>query len=217
MIVYFIRHGKTNLNLEKRISGARTDAPLSDKGIAELKEYVKEKIYPSDPGNCYTSDLKRTWQTIQAIYPERSYKHTVLLNERDFGEIETETDKHKIIQWRKSIFDEKGNEREEVFGKGECTRVFAERVERDFHKFLEQRFANGEQRITICGHGAYLRQIGANYGLGQLGDYKYLICNGKGLVFDVIRTDMGKYSLQIVDFVGGKHMEDVMEVRQSLE
>ena len=53
MILYFIRHGKTKLNFEKRISGARVDAPLSSSGILELRDYVKEKLYPADPGNCY--------------------------------------------------------------------------------------------------------------------------------------------------------------------
>lgn len=217
MILYFIRHGKTKLNFEKRISGARVDAPLSSSGILELRDYVKEKLYPADPGNCYASNMKRTQQTLHVIYPDRDCKYTALLQERDFGAIETEKDREKIIRWRKSIFDEQGKEREEAFGSGECTRIFAERVNRDFQKFLDARFENEEKKITVCGHGAYLRQLGFNYGIMQLDDYRNLVCNGKGVVFDIKQMHPGKYSMKIIDFIGGGYMREVMEIRKFLE
>lgn len=55
MKLYFIRHGKTEWNLEMRFQGASGDSPLLETSIDELKRLGKhlsnvqfDKIYSSD-------------------------------------------------------------------------------------------------------------------------------------------------------------------------
>ena len=65
MKLYFIRHGKTEWNLEMRFQGASGDSPLLETSIDELKRLVKhlsnvkfDKIYSSDlPRACHSAEI----------------------------------------------------------------------------------------------------------------------------------------------------------------
>lgn len=65
MKLYFIRHGKTEWNLEMRFQGASGDSPLLETSIDELKRLGKhlsnvkfDKIYSSDlPRACHSAEI----------------------------------------------------------------------------------------------------------------------------------------------------------------
>jgi len=80
--VDFIRHGKTEGNLEMRYVG-RTDEPLSFSGIAEL---MKTDYPPC--GVLITSPMKRCIQTAELIYPGKAPIICEELRECDFGAFE---------------------------------------------------------------------------------------------------------------------------------
>ena len=66
MKFYFIRHGKTLWNLERRFQGASGDSPLLDESIETLKklgQYLQE--IPFDV--IYSSDLPRAITSAQII------------------------------------------------------------------------------------------------------------------------------------------------------
>ncbi|WP_165450569.1 histidine phosphatase family protein [Intestinimonas massiliensis (ex Afouda et al. 2020)] len=209
MLVYFIRHGKTAINLAGRISGARLDPPLSPEGIGELEGYRKAGIYPPLSEVCYTSEFLRTRQTLTTIYPGASYQATALLNERDFGPIEYETDPAAIQKWRDDRFDENGAERQSRYGDGESTPVFAARVRRDFSLLLSGLLDRGCRQVTICGHGGFLREIGRQFRVAGFENVKPAVKNGNGLIFDVERT--GKLSVRLAGYIGGTALQDVVE------
>ena len=79
--IVLIRHGKTEGNKEKRYIG-RTDQPLSEEGIAGIKENLGR--YPSVE-KVYASPMKRTRQTAELIYPGQASELVDGLREMDMG------------------------------------------------------------------------------------------------------------------------------------
>ena len=79
MIIYFIRHGATAGNLEKRYIG-RTDERLCTEGIERLKEL--RELVPDIKGNSipavcqgaeavFTSPMKRCIATADILFPDK--------------------------------------------------------------------------------------------------------------------------------------------------
>lgn len=62
--IYIIRHGETELNRQGIVQGRGINSDLNDTGRAQAEAfYQKYKDVPFD--KIYTSELKRTWQTVQ--------------------------------------------------------------------------------------------------------------------------------------------------------
>lgn len=80
-----IRHGETAWNRERRMQG-QTDTPLSDIGYAQAKA-VGERLARHPFAAIYSSDLKRAWDTAQAIAQAsgRDVLSMPGLRERTFG------------------------------------------------------------------------------------------------------------------------------------
>lgn len=211
MRINFIRHGKTEANLSGRISGSRIDCPLSVQGISELEILRKHTLYPAQPGLCFTSDLLRTQQTMQTIYPGQPFTPTPLLRERDFGPIEWETDPEKIRQWRMERWNKDGTENSARYGDGETTPVFANRVQRDFSLFVTQLLKRHVSTVTVCGHGGFLRQLGTGFCVKGFENVKPAVLNGRGLIFEVSISDAAPFQITLAGYIGGNTLEEVVE------
>lgn len=211
MRINYIRHGKTIVNFQHRVSGRRTDDPLCQEGLDEIRENILRGIYPREPFECYTSCLQRTQQTLRLVYPDRPFTISPLLNERDFGLIEYETDLEVINRWRVERVDERGEEIEEAFSTigGESTLVFTRRVLRDFTAFLDECY-QPDKTITIFGHGGYLRQLFPAFEVPGLARLRPRIRNGFGAVFRVERVGAA-YRLTVEEWIGSKQLEDIVE------
>ena len=96
MIIYFIRHGATEGNLEKRYIG-RTDECLCPEGIErlkELKEFMPDIQAVSNTAGCksaeavFTSPMKRCIETADILFPDK--KNIIIddFRECDFGDFE---------------------------------------------------------------------------------------------------------------------------------
>ncbi len=96
MIIYFIRHGATAGNLEKRYIG-RTDEGLCTEGIErlkELRELVPDIQAVSNTAGCksaeavFTSPMKRCIETADILFPDK--KNIIIddFRECDFGDFE---------------------------------------------------------------------------------------------------------------------------------
>ena len=64
-MLYIVRHGQTNWNIEKRITG-RMDISINETGIKEAYE-LKEKLKDIKFDYIFTSPLKRTIETAKII------------------------------------------------------------------------------------------------------------------------------------------------------
>ena len=84
MQVYFIRHGSTAGNLERRYVGS-TDESLTE-AAAELLKQHKDR-YPQ-PEVVFTSPLKRCLETAELLFPGKDPEILKGLRECDFGEFE---------------------------------------------------------------------------------------------------------------------------------
>jgi broad specificity phosphatase PhoE len=86
--VYLVRHGESQLNLEKRVSG-QMDTPLSSKGH-RYSQTLGEQLRTVQLTGIYTSALSRTIETAgptAAIHGLPIQSHAAL-NEQDFGILE---------------------------------------------------------------------------------------------------------------------------------
>lgn len=84
--LYLIRHGKTYCN-EKQLYCGRSDVELSENGIKELKEDLKEQNYEK----CdfyFTSGAKRANQTLEILCPGNKYNILDEFFEYNFGDFE---------------------------------------------------------------------------------------------------------------------------------
>ena len=81
MNIYFIRHGQTPSNAEKRYI-SHTDEGLSEFGKSQL-----DKLFP-DCEIVVCSSLKRCVETAEIIYPDKMKTFDNRLTECDFGDFE---------------------------------------------------------------------------------------------------------------------------------
>lgn len=88
VIFYFIRHGQTLWNAEKKIQG-HADIPLNAKGKQESYE-LKALLSNITFTECFSSDLLRAYETAQIIVSDRSLKVLTdpRLRERDYGNLQ---------------------------------------------------------------------------------------------------------------------------------
>lgn len=83
MIVYLIRHGKTEAN-EKGLYCGSTDLPLSEEGA----EALKELRYDIKNVRFITSGMKRTNETLRLLFGDVPYEADPRFREVDFGSFE---------------------------------------------------------------------------------------------------------------------------------
>lgn len=84
-MIYIIRHGQTNWNLEGRYAG-RIDVPLNEKGIEEAYQ-VKEQLKNIKFDKVFSSPLIRAFQTAQIVNDTNIIKDDRLI-ERSNGALE---------------------------------------------------------------------------------------------------------------------------------
>ena len=84
-MIYVVRHGQTDWNLEGRFQG-RTDIPLNEKGKEQAKK-TKEKLDGIKFDKVFSSSLRRAFETAQII-TEEPIKIDDRIIERGKGQLE---------------------------------------------------------------------------------------------------------------------------------
>ncbi|MBU2103864.1 histidine phosphatase family protein [Patescibacteria group bacterium] len=84
---YFVRHGQTQFNVDRRITG-HVDIPLTNEGIDQAKKAAQE--LPEDCAEIFSSDSLRCRQTAEILNEGRNLPVTfdARLRERHFGSLE---------------------------------------------------------------------------------------------------------------------------------
>ncbi|MGH2399367.1 MAG: histidine phosphatase family protein [bacterium] len=84
-----VRHGLTELNRDKRVSGQTLDVPLLDEGIRQAEE-ARERFAGTPLDVVISSPLRRAIQTAEIVtgFPEHAIEIDPLCNERSFGKME---------------------------------------------------------------------------------------------------------------------------------
>lgn len=180
--IVLIRHGKTEGNKEKRYIG-RTDQPLSEEGIAGIKENLGR--YPSVE-KVYASPMKRTRQTAELIYPGQASELVDSLREMDMGVFEGKN--HAELKNRPSYILWVATRGKISIPGGESMKDFGKRTMDAFTQVLGDMQAEGIKRSAVVAHGGTIMSI-----VSQLVDddyYKYMVNNGAG--FRLTLDDDGK-------------------------
>lgn len=170
--IVLIRHGKTEGNKEKRYIG-RTDQPLSEEGIAGIKENLGR--YPSVE-KVYASPMKRTRQTAELIYPGQASELVDGLREMDMGVFEGKN--HAELKNRPSYILWVATRGKISIPGGESMKDFGKRTMDAFTQVLGDMQAEGIKRSAVVAHGGTIMSI-----VSQLADddyYKYMVNNGAG-------------------------------------
>lgn len=106
--LYLIRHGKTYCN-ERQLYCGKSDVGLSENGISELKEILKEQHYEK----CdfyFTSGAKRANQTLEILCPGNKYNILDKFFEYNFGDFELKSyeDLKELTEYTSWVDDEEG-------------------------------------------------------------------------------------------------------------
>lgn len=135
---YFIRHGETDFNKEKRYIGLH-DISLNKKGIEQVKQSLL-LLNDKNISVIYSSPLKRALQTANIISQYLNIPIVIINNfkERDFG----------ILQTRK-----KPNYKKKYFNRGQTLYEHHRETIRGFHKI------NNKNNILIVAHSGTLKVL----------------------------------------------------------
>ncbi|MBQ6313641.1 histidine phosphatase family protein [Candidatus Saccharibacteria bacterium] len=153
MKLYFVRHGETDWNLEKRAQG-QVETPLNSTGIRQAEE-LREKIKKYKFDVCYCSPLKRAVQTAGIILQNHNIKiiYDDNLKERSFGSLEG-TDEST---WTLDEFDLKLNSRE---GGMESIKDVLERSKKVLERIKSEN--PPDAKVLIVAHDFFLRTLHFN-------------------------------------------------------
>lgn len=158
-IVYFVRHGVTEWNLQHRFQGQQ-DVPLNEEGFEQAHAVahwlVKQPVVFS---GVYSSDLKRASQTAEIIAEHVGVKayFAEALREIHVGDwqglcVDEVNERYpgQLERWRREI------DTYSLPGGGENATIVQERMYRFFEQLLEQH--RGEA-IVIVSHGMALTAL----------------------------------------------------------
>ena len=188
MEIYFIRHGKTAGNIQKRYVGS-TDEPLCEEGICELnarREVILRAFLVHDgcckqsdmeverkvemlPEKVYVSPMLRCRQTAELLFPDAEQEVITNLREMDFGEFEYKNYGELVVDQRYQAFIDSGGQMD--FPDAEPQKQFRERVQRALAECLKKRRAfmtnlksdESEGPLVFVVHGGTIMAIMEKY------------------------------------------------------
>ena len=188
MEIYFIRHGETVCNKERRYQGA-IDLPLSEEGRRKLcrADFEAEEVF--------VSTLKRSIETARILFPEAKLLQDPGLDEMHFGDFEGRTademkDDPAYGKWVEDNCEGR-------CPNGESMAEFDERVRSAVSRILRKAAEEKKEKVVIVAHGGTFMSALEGFASPERKYYEWLPGNGAGYVFNYAPKDPG-FSLQLV-------------------
>lgn len=177
MKLTFIRHGKTQGNIEHRYVG-RTDESLCEEGrkAAESKQEYYGLFERADA--VFVSPMRRCVETMQMFYNKNSAVPVYEIEdfrEYDFGEYEMKN--HEELMEYDSYRKWLESNGEYDMPAGEGLACFKKRVVAAFDKSIEICEKNGFENVIYVVHGGTIMSIFEKYDDKELQYYDYMIKN----------------------------------------
>lgn len=178
MLIYLLRHGRTEGNLLGRYIG-RTDEALCAEFTKELRE--KSGRYTADL--LFVSPMKRCVQTAQILFPGQKQYSVNDFRECDFGVFENKnyqelSDDPRYQAW----IDSNGML---PFPEGESRESFQQRCVYAFQKVLEEAKKQKAETVACVVHGGTIMSILAELAYPKRDYYEYQVRNGGGYAVTV--------------------------------
>ena len=204
MEIYFVRHGQTIWNVEKRFQGL-SDSPLTELGITQAK-LLGEKLKDIKFDKFYSTSLKRAYDTANYIKGNREQKVEIFddfveISMGDMEGIKQEDFKKLYPEQVKNFFFNQLEYDPSSFG-GENFLEVRERVIRGLNKFIE--LNKNYERVLAVSHGATLKTL-LHYISGK--DISTLSDEAipKNTSYTIVKYENGKF--EIIDFSNISHLE----------
>ena len=204
MEIYFVRHGQTIWNVEKRFQGL-SDSPLTELGITQAK-LLGEKLKDIKFDKFYSTSLKRAYDTANYIKGNRKQKVEIFddfveISMGDMEGIKQEDFKKLYPEQVKNFFFNQLEYNPSSFG-GESFLEVRERVIRGLNKFIE--LNKNYERVLVVSHGATLKTL-LHYISGK--DISTLSDEAipKNTSYTIVKYENGKF--EIIDFSNVSHLE----------
>ena len=150
MQIFFIRHGKTQWNLERRLQGQNGDSPLLDASYVEM-ERIHDQLKPINFDRVLTSPQPRAIKTLERL-TDLPYNTDSRLSEWNFGEVEGMEIVEAVARYPQEMYDSRNAlDRFDgsVFGAESVDSVLAR-----FDSLLAELRTNRRERVLLIGHGA---------------------------------------------------------------
>jgi len=206
MEIYFVRHGQTIWNVEKRFQGL-SDSPLTELGITQAK-LLGEKLKDIKFDKFYSTSLKRAYDTANYIKGNRKQKVEIFddfveISMGDMEGIKQEDFKKLYPEQVKNFFFNQLEYNPSSFG-GESFLEVRERVIRGLNKFIE--LNKNYERVLVVSHGATLKTL-LHYISGK--DISTLSDEAipKNTSYTIVKYENGKF--EIIDFSNTSHLEEI--------
>ncbi len=206
MEIYFVRHGQTIWNVEKRFQGL-SDSPLTDLGITQAK-LLGEKLKNIKFDKFYSTSLKRANDTANYIKGNREQKVEIFddfveISMGDMEGIQQEEFKKLYPKQVKNFFFNQLEYNPTPFN-GESFIELRERVAKGLEKFIE--LNRNYERVLVVSHGATLKTL-LHYISGR--DISTLSDEviPKNTSYTIVNYDGEKF--KIIDFSNVSHLEEI--------
>nr|WP_314656401.1 histidine phosphatase family protein [uncultured Fusobacterium sp.] len=204
MEIYFVRHGQTIWNVEKRFQGL-SDSPLTELGITQAK-LLGKKLKDIKFDKFYSTSLKRANDTANYIKGNREqeveiFDDFVEISMGDMEGIQQEEFKKLYPKQVKNFFFNQLEYDPSSFG-GESFLEVRERVAKGLDKFID--LNKDYERVLVVSHGATLKTL-LHYISGK--DISTLSDEviPKNTSYTIVKYENGKF--EIIDFSNVSHLE----------
>ena len=205
MEIYFVRHGQTIWNVEKRFQGL-SDSPLTELGITQAK-LLGEKLKDIKFDKFYSTSLKRANDTANYIKGNRKqeveiFDDFVEISMGDMEGIQQEDFKKLYPEQVKNFFFNQLEYNPSSF-KGESFLEVRERVAKGLEKFIK--LNQDYERVLVVSHGATLKTL-LHYISGK--DISTLSDEAipKNTSYTIVKYQNEKF--EIIDFSNTSHLEE---------
>ena len=155
--IYLVRHGETELGVEKRYVG-HTDCSLSHRGIERIKR-LKAVLSKVSIDNVFSSDLLRARQTAKILFPNIKPIIMTELREINMGEWDGLSFKEIKERYPKMFEERIYNIGDFIVPGGETFRQCQKRAFKAIDKIISMTDGN----VLICGHAGFFRVLIAAY------------------------------------------------------
>ncbi|BDR60414.1 histidine phosphatase family protein [Lactobacillus xylocopicola] len=219
MQIYFVRHGKTEWNLEQRFQGAHGDSPLLPQSWADITKlggYLARTEFTA----IYTSPLRRAFDTAQGLKVSLGTQLPIIaaasLREFDLGRMEGLTFDEACVEYPQQVHD-LWQAPDEYDGQAIGGEDYSEVIARGckFGRAVAQRYPGSEDKVLAVSHGAALSAI-----MGGLLAYplKDIRCNGglSNTSLTILETNDQGASFRLVIWNETSFLDRKMEGTDSL-
>lgn len=198
--IYIIRHGETELNKQGIVQGRGVNSDLNDTGRAQAEAFYQQyKNVPFD--KIYTSELKRTWQTVDKFIEKGlPWEKLSGLDELAWGIWEGKANSEESREAFRSMLQswEDGNYTTHFEG-GESVEMVYERLKKPMDILMTRPV---EKNVLLCMHGRAMRVflcLLMNKPLSEMTDFPH-----QNTVLYKIGFENGEFS--ILEFNNAVHL-----------